>query len=341
MNKLSLYFFGLLLGGSLLLVAVIFLPYLNAFILSLVLGILFFPMHRKIRNNIKTPGLAALVSTVVVVLIMLGPVALLTSQLFTEASSLYTQVQNNDLGSASNQLEQKLQGYFPGLNINFENYLQEGLNWLLSHLGGAFSGAFQAFIGILLSIIGLYYWFKNGSELKAALLKLSPMADVHDEEIIKKLNNTVRSVIRGTIIVALIQAFLTGIGFWIFGVPNPVLWGTLAAISALIPGIGTALITTPAIIYLFVTGNVGQAVGLLIWGITAVGLIDNFLGPKLMSQGDRIHPFFILISVIGGIALFGPIGFLAGPLAVSLLFALLDIYLMLIKDKKNLDKHSS
>ncbi len=336
MNKLSIYFFALLLGVSATVVALVFLPYLNSLILSLVLGVLFLPMHRNVRAKIKSPGLAALVSTFIVVLIMLGPVALLTSQLFTEAGALYTQVQNNDLGSASSILEQKIHNYFPALSFDLEHYVQEGLNWFLSHLGSAFSGAFQAFISILLSIVGLYYWFKNGRELKAALLQLSPMADVHDNEIIKKLNNTVRSVIRGTIIVALIQAFLTGIGFWIFGVPNPVLWGTLAAISALIPGIGTALITTPAIIYLFVTGNVGQAMGLLIWGVTAVGLIDNFLGPKLMSQGDRIHPFFILISVIGGIALFGPIGFLAGPLAVSLLFALLDIYLMLIKDKKKL-----
>lgn len=335
MNKISVYFFGLLLVLSLTVVALIFLPYLNAFILSIVLGILFLPMHRNVRQKIKSRGLAALFSTLVVILIMLGPVGLLTSQLINEAQSLYVQVENNDLGSVSNLLEQKIQGYFPNLNVDIEHYAREGLNWLLGHLGSAFSGAAQAFMNILLSIVALYYWFKNGPELKTSLLKLSPMSDTHDREIMNRLNNTVRSVIRGTIIVALIQAFLTGIGFWIFGVPNPVLWGTLAMVSALIPGIGTALITGPAIIYLFVIGSVGPAIGLLIWGITAVGLIDNFLGPKLMSQGDKIHPFFILISVVGGISLFGPIGFLAGPLAVSLLFALLDIYLMLIRDGKN------
>ena len=116
------------------------------------------------------------------------------------------------------------------------------------------------------------------------------------------------------------------VGFWIFGVPNAILWGSFAAIAALIPGIGTALVLTPAILFLFARGEIFSAIGLLAWGVGVVGLIDNFLGPRLMGRGIELHPLIILLSVLGGIGFFGPIGFLLGPLIVSLFFALLDIY---------------
>ena len=108
--------------------------------------------------------------------------------------------------------------------------------------------------------------------------------------------------------------------------PNPVLWGLVAALAALIPGIGTALILIPAIGYLFFTGSTGAAIGLLIWGVVAVGLIDNFLGPMLVNRGVKIHPFLILLSIFGGLSFFGPVGFVLGPLIIALVFALLEIY---------------
>ena len=100
----------------------------------------------------------------------------------------------------------------------------------------------------------------------------------------------------------------------------------LAAIAALIPSVGTALVFVPAIILLFISGQIFAAFGLLLWGALAVGLIDNFLGPKLIGRGMHLHPLLVLFSVLGGIVFFGPIGFVLGPIILSLLFALLDIY---------------
>jgi len=104
------------------------------------------------------------------------------------------------------------------------------------------------------------------------------------------------------------------------------LWGVVAALSALIPGIGTSLVLGPGILYLFTVGATTQAVGLLIWSVVAVGLIDNSLGPKLVGKGMRLHPLMVLLSVFGGLAFFGPAGIFLGPLCISLLFALLSIY---------------
>ncbi len=112
----------------------------------------------------------------------------------------------------------------------------------------------------------------------------------------------------------------------IFGIPNGFLWGTVAAIAALIPGIGTALVFIPAIAFLFFIGNIPQALGLLAWGALAVGLIDNILGPKLVGRGMQLHSLLVLLSVLGEIIFFGPSGIFLGPLSLSLLFVLLSIY---------------
>ena len=119
---------------------------------------------------------------------------------------------------------------------------------------------------------------------------------------------------------------MTEMGFSIFGVPNPILWGSVAAVAALIPGVGTALVLIPSILYLFFIGETVSASGLLVWGIVAVGLVDNILGPKLVGRGIKLHPFLTLLSILGGISFFGPLGFLFGPLTLSLLFAFLEIY---------------
>jgi predicted PurR-regulated permease PerM len=105
----------------------------------------------------------------------------------------------------------------------------------------------------------------------------------------------------------------------------------VAAIAALVPGVGTALVIFPAVIYVFWAGDLFRAVGLAVWGMLAVGLIDNFLGPKLIGNGIKMHSLLVLFSVLGGISFFGPVGLLLGPLALSLFFVLLDIYFLMIK----------
>mgnify|MGYP001572074651 FL=1 len=190
-------------------------------------------------------------------------------------------------------------------------------------------------MGIFIFLVALYYLFKDGDKLKTAVVSLSPLQDIHDETIFNKLEVTINSVIRGSLAIALIQGILTAIGFAIFGVPNATLWGSVAAIAALVPGIGTALVLLPAILYLYLSGETLSAVGLLLWGMTAVGLVDNFLGPKLVERGMQLHPFLILLSILGGISFFGPLGFLLGPLILGLLFALLEVYSAISKEHES------
>jgi predicted PurR-regulated permease PerM len=211
-------------------------------------------------------------------------------------------------------------------SIDFNKYAQQALQWSFTNIDAVFSGIAKIIFNIFILILALYYMLKDGSTLKRNIIRFSPLQDMYDEQIFNKLQRAVNSVIKGSLVVGVVQGTLTGIGFAIFGVPNPALWGTFAVLAALIPGIGTALVLGPGILYLILTGSLPQAVGLIIWAIVAVGLIDNFLGPKLVGGGVHIHQFLILLSVIGGLSFFGPIGFILGPLVVSLLFALLEIY---------------
>jgi len=216
--------------------------------------------------------------------------------------------------------------FLPAESLDFGQYMEQGLSFLIKHLGTVFSNVAKIMVGIIVLFIALYYLFKDGHELRKSVIALSPLSDVYDETIFRKLELAINSVVLGSISVALVQGVLTAIGLAVFGVPNPVFWGSVATVTALIPGVGTSIVLISSILFLFFTGAEVAAVGLLIWGIVAVGLVDNVLGPKIVGKGAKLHPFLILLSILGGIGLFGPIGFLFGPLALALLFAFLEIY---------------
>ncbi len=327
-QKPQFYFLLATLAGTSVLAFFIFRPFLYALILAAVFATVFQPVYQKIVGFVRgRQGLAALLTILIVVAFIFAPLIFLGIQIFQEAQLLYFSF--TDTGSS---LIDTVKNYFPAtqeFSINIDQYIKQGLSWLLQHLGVIFGSLAKISLGSFIFLISLYYLLKDGHRLKEFLISLSPLTDTDDETIFKKLGLAVNSVVKGNLTIAFIQGTLTAIGFAIFGVPNAVLWGTVATITALIPGIGTALILAPAIIFLFFTNGLFYGFGLLAWGIGAVGLIDNFLGPKLVSRGMQVHPLIILLSVLGGLAFFGPIGFLLGPLTISLLLTLFDIHFSL------------
>jgi predicted PurR-regulated permease PerM len=152
------------------------------------------------------------------------------------------------------------------------------------------------------------------------------LKDEDDRKILRSIIKTINGVIKGYILIALIQGFLMGLGLYLFGVPNPALWGVVAGIASLIPSIGTALVSVPAVIYLYAIGSTIPAIGLLIWAVLIVGFIDNLLNPIIVGKSIKVPMLLILFSVLGGISLLGPIGILIGPLVIGLLYTLISIY---------------
>jgi predicted PurR-regulated permease PerM len=337
--RLEPYFFLALLLGAFLLAFFILKPFLGPLLLAAAVAAIFYPIYTFILARLggAYKNTAAFLTVLLCIACVLLPLLFLGTRLVSEAEELYQALAGGagkaHLDSALLFVEQSLAQYVPGsegavasLSENIDTYVRSGLTWLLGYLGAIFSGIAILLLKTFIFLIALYYLLRDGASLKRKIIALSPLADDHDRGIFNKLKLAVNSVVRGTLMIAAIQGVLTAIGFIIFGVPNAVLWGTIAAVAALIPGFGTALVIVPAVIYLFIVGNMIQAVLLLVWGAFAVGLIDNFLGPKLMGHGTELHPLLVMLSVLGGIVLFGPLGIFLGPLTLSFLFALLSIY---------------
>lgn len=327
MNKIQPYFFFILLAATLILSFFIFRPFLQTLVLAAVAAIIATPLYRKFASKTPSyPGFAAFLTILVIIIFALVPLTFLGVQIFNEAVNLYGSLASGDsLSSSFHSAISRIQETL-GTNIDVGMYLRQGLVSVIENLNTIFSSIAKLLIGLFVFVISLYYFLKEGTAMRRSLIAISPLSDTEDETIIKKLSQAVNSVVKGNLTIALIQGILTGIGFAIFGIENPVLWGTVAAFAALIPGVGTSLILAPAIVFTFIAGDTFSAVGLLIWGVVAVGLVDNFLGPRLIGRGTRMHPLAVLLAVLGGIALFGPVGFLIGPLTLSFLYALLDIY---------------
>jgi predicted PurR-regulated permease PerM len=302
--------------------------------LAVVFAVVFQFLYKWILNKIpKQKGLASFITTLIVVLCTLLPISLLGVKLISESKQLYVSIsesntEGNIFGLPRN-VASELQSSFPHLknfSVDINTYLRQGLKWAVEHLDVLFSSVAKILMGLFIFTISLYYMFKDGHKLKNFVVFLSPLNDADDEVIFGKLKRAVNSVVKGNLAIALIQGVLSAVGLSIFGIPNPIIWGTIAGVCALVPSVGTSIVLVPSIIYLFLFNHLGSAFGLLIWGGLAVGLIDNLLGPRLIGKDIPVHPLIILFSVLGGLAFWGPIGFILGPLIVSFLFALVDIY---------------
>lgn len=334
-EQVQLYFFFFLLLGTLTLTFLMFLPFLSVLAVAALLAIIFYPLHRRILRAVgDRRSVAAAITLATATAIVILPVAVFSFFLFVEARDLYLRLSVNGLGEFAvpiQALETYLQRLIPGFELDIRAYSGEAALWLSREFGVIFAGTASAILGLFLGSIAFYYFVRDGVRLVETIKRYSPLDDVHDVAIFDKLNRTVHSVINGSLSVALIQGILTSIGLAIFGVPNPALWGGIAAIAALVPLAGTAVVIIPALGYLLLTGAFGHALGLLIWGVSIVGLVDNFLGPRLVGRGVEVHPLLIIFAVFGGLAFFGPIGFLLGPIVMSMLLVLGEIYATLVK----------
>ena len=331
------YFLIVLIIVASVLAFFIFRSFLVVLVLAAVFAVVLQQLYRGVLRSMSAlPGLAAFITMLLAVVCILIPVTFIMIQIAGESQNLYSSVVESGgrtyLNTVITYASGAIEHYAPDLNISgsdlsasVDRYVKDGLAWLVQNLGGAFGGVAKLLLSLFIFLIALYYFLRDGERIRRAVIDASPLADTDDNAVLTRLEQAINSVMRGSLTIALIQGVLTSVGFVLFGVPNYVLWGVVAAFAALIPGIGTSLVLVPGIAYLFIVGATMPAVGLLIWSLLAVGLIDNLLGPRLMGKGMQIHPLIVLLSVFGGLAFFGPAGIFLGPLCASLLFALISI----------------
>jgi predicted PurR-regulated permease PerM len=335
-NKIveNTFFFGLLAAAAYLVWGVL-APFAGAVALAAVIVTICYPLHTRILKRMPThTSLAAFFSVIVVFVIIFVPLTVIATILLNEAHSIY--VAANSGSPASFQasfahIEKFIQAFVPNFSLDITGYISKAANSIASNLGAIFASTAATIFFLLITLIGTFYFFRDGQQFSRFLIELSPLPDHEDKRIVERLATSIRAVAVGSVLVALIQGILTAIGLSIFGFKHAVLWGSVASIGALIPGVGTSIVFIPAVAYLIITGSYFVAVGVAIWGTFAVGLIDNFVGPYLMSRAGSLHPYLILLAVLGGIAFFGPVGFVLGPVVFTLFLALIELYSLHIK----------
>jgi len=338
-TRVQVIFFSSLLLGVLVLTFFVFQPFLYALVLAAVFAIVFHPLHKRlVRFFGKRKGWAALVTMLIVFILVLAPLVFFGAEVFQESGRLYSAfaAQKENLLQLPwlASLKETVTRYVPSFSFDVNTYVQQFLLWITQNVGSIFSSVTQILFSFLISMVALFFFLRDGEKIYEALLRYSPLSDQYDRKIFDTLSSAVDSVVKGTLVVSLLQGVAAGLGFWIFGVPNAALWGSLTVIAALIPVVGTMITTIPAMLYvLFVVGPL-PAFGLFLWSSFIVGTIDNILRPKLIERKMHLHPFVIFLSVLGGIEFFGPIGFLLGPIVLSLVFVLLGIYSSLFPEQK-------
>ena len=338
-TTLQMPFLTALIIGVLFLLFLILQPFLITLSLAVLCAILLTPLYKKILSHVGNKEVLATWMTLSISIVgIVIPLTFLGTQLFDEAVHLYSSLSQDGarqhlVTSVMENTGRALQRYIPGaetylgnLSYDLDLYIKNALVWVIDHLGVALSGVSTFLLDLLIFLIALYYLLKDGNRLKKIINAISPLGADNDEIVFDKLHSAINSVIKGNFLIALIQGLVTSIGFLLTGVPNGILWGMLAVVASLVPRIGTALIIVPGIIYLFIMGSPFMAFFLAMWGIFVVGVIDNILGPKLIGKEMELHPLSVLLSVMGGLLFFGPVGIFLGPLTISFLFALVSLY---------------
>jgi predicted PurR-regulated permease PerM len=157
-------------------------------------------------------------------------------------------------------------------------------------------------------------------------MALSPLPRDMNDQIRRDVLVTLRATLKGSVVLALIYGLLSGLGFWLFGVPNALFWGTVMVFASVVPIFGTALVWVPAGIYLIIMGDWPQAVAVMVWCSVTMVVCDNWLRPKLIGGEANLHPLLTFFAVLGGITYFGMVGLILGPLVLAILLSLIEVY---------------
>ncbi|MDR4463194.1 MAG: AI-2E family transporter [Nitrospira sp.] len=204
--------------------------------------------------------------------------------------------------------------------------VKELSQFLIGGMGGLLKNTFALIMNFFMMLLILFFLFKDGRQWLSVLYDLIPMDESHKSKILVRLDQTIRAVVKGVLVTAIVQGLLAGMAYLALGVPFPMGLTALTIVLAPIPFGGTGLVWLPVALYLFWVGMAGKALAMLAWGIGVVSMVDQFLRPWLIGQDVQIPVLLLVLSVLGGLALYGLLGLFIGPILVSLLMTAVQIY---------------
>ena len=327
----------------LFLVYTVVAPFLASLCWAGVIGILTFPIYRRLRCRLDgRENVAAGIMTTVVVLLFVLPLVGLTFFIAKEAAVVYgflerttadggQQVLNNIVSHPMlKPLIDRLQTYTGPLDFSLDTTVFPEMKnvaaSVLNYSKALVKNVFLIIIKLILIIIALFFVFRDGERVRQQTLSVIPLKDSNKQMLVDTVERVLNAVVYGVFLTCLVQGALGGIGFWATGLPSPLLFGAMMSVSALIPVVGTALIWLPGAVYLLMTGDVAKGIGLIVWGLTAVSSIDNVIRPFFISGRAKLPVLVVAVGGLGGLVAFGVIGVVVGPLLLALSLAFFDIY---------------
>lgn len=309
-------------------------PFAGVLEWATVLVIVFYPIHRRLAKRIKRPGLSALLSCLLVILIVILPLTFLIVALADELTkvvpnlpaeiSKLSNAQTPVIGRISTWIQTRLGTDAIASQEFLIDQLKRSGEYLLSLSLGLMGNILGGIVKAFFVVFTMYYLFRDGETIRNSLQAVLPLSRRQSERIFLRTQEVVSASVYGVVTIAMIQGLLGGIAFWLLGVPSPILWAVLMTFVCMIPVAGSFMVWIPLSIYLMLNGHWTKAVLLLAWGALVVSTVDNFLRPKLIKNQTRLHELFIFFSVLGGMSVFGLLGIVLGPVVLAITLGLLD-----------------
>jgi len=285
-------------------------------------------------------GWAAFGTLVVIVVSVLLPTALLAAAITQEAVAFYEYVRsgNIQIGQYFQRGVDALPGWARGLLDRFGladlSLLQARVVDLLGRSGQTITSrvfsigqnTLEFLVSLFVMLYLLFFLLRDGRQLAAQAARALPLKPEHTTRLLTQFATVVRATVKGNVVVALVQGTLGGLAFWTLDLAGPLLWGAVMALLSLLPAVGAAMVWGPVAIYLATTGSVLPALGLTLWGVLVIGLVDNVLRPVLVGRDTRLPDYLVLIATLGGLTVFGLNGFVIGPVIAAIFLATWDIF---------------
>jgi predicted PurR-regulated permease PerM len=319
----------------------ILMPFFGAVLWAIALAILFNPLYKRLLKKMpKRRNLAALATLAICLVIVIIPLAIVTVSLVQEASLVTQRIRTGEINFG--RYLQQIIGVMPQWLFNLlERFGLSNMEAMLSRIGqgAAQTGqliatqalnigqnTFDFVVSFALMLYMLYFFMRDGAALSKTVREALPMARPHTHFLLNKFTNVIRATVKGNVAVAAVQGALGGLAFWALGVQGALLWAVLMAFLSLLPAVGAALIWLPVAIYFLATGHVWEGVALIVFGVVVIGLVDNVLRPILVGKDTQMPDYIVLMSTVGGMALFGVNGFVIGPVVAALFMATWDLF---------------
>ncbi|MDB6036758.1 MAG: hypothetical protein JWM99_599 [Verrucomicrobiales bacterium] len=308
-------------------------PFYGAILWAITIAILFSGLHRRLLRAMPArTNLAAVATVLVIVVIVILPLTILTASLATEASGVYDRIQSGDINFGN--LLQRLLDSIPSWGRELlSRFGLSDLAALKGKLSSGLSGAskvaavqavhlgqstFSFLLNLFVMLYVLFFLLRDGASIAHSVREALPLAPEYKKPLIEKFVLVIRATVKGNMLVALLQGGLGGLIFWLLGLQAPLLWAGLMAILSLLPAVGAAMVWFPAALYLLATGEAWRGMILMLYGALIISLADNVARPLLVGKDTNIPDYLVLISTLGGVALFGVNGFIIGPVITAL-----------------------